>query len=137
MIEAPVDPLGLDEVQDEAAAAEPGTTTSPGGVPYTMAQSADVSDLLDQLRVPAFLQRWYNRFYYDRKYVSDDALLLDTDKTVSVNYLYRNTQILAAQLLARQPEIRVVPKEMLGEQPPLLFDYGKTCDIIKYAMKFF
>lgn len=103
---------------------------STGGVRYTSAEEADATSLLSQLTVPSFLQYWYNRYYYDRKYVSDDALLLDDKDTVSVNYLYRNTQVLTAQLLARDPQIVVRPKEVLGEAPPLLDEFGLTCQLL-------
>jgi hypothetical protein len=119
-----------EEVPTEDTPSESAGHVSAGGVSYTTSQEADTRDLVEQNRVPAFLQRWYNRYYYDRKYVSDDALLLDTDKTVSVNYLYRNTQILSAQLLARAPKITVRPKRSMGPPPPLQGAFAKTCELL-------
>ncbi len=123
-------PGGTNATTEEASLLAQGEQTSTGGVIYTQAEQADTARLLTGLNVPGFLQYWYNRYYYDRKYVSDDALLLDDKDTVSVNYLYRNTQVLAAQLLARDPQIAMRPKPVLGDAPPLLDEFGRTCELL-------
>lgn len=126
-----------DDVEDVAEVESPveedrekADFTSPGGVQYTRAQQQQVSRWMNLVKVPSFLRYWYARYDYDRRYVSDESMLLDDRDTVSVNYLYRNTQLLTANLLARDPQLAVKPTEILGDHPPELDRYGRTLEIL-------
>lgn len=81
------------------------------------------------VKVPSFLQTWYEQFAIDRKYVNEDALMIDDEDVVSTNYVFRNQIILLANLYARDPAISWKQGPMVGDPPLHLSDFGKTLEI--------
>lgn len=116
-----VDPPG--DATDAAAPA----TAPPAVAP---SESAMVSYLTSLVEVSPSLKTWYEQFDIDRVYVNDASMRRDDEEAVTTNYLLRNQLVLLSNLFARDPAVSWKPGPTIGEHPPLLAEYGKTCEIL-------
>ena len=129
----------MDTVAPQAAERSPPSETViheptenvPGGLsrPVVMSEQSLVTNFNTMVKVAPFLQRWYEQFDRDRKYVNEECLLIDDEDVVTTNYILRNQTVLLANLYARDPAIAWKPGAIIGEHPPLLAQYGKTLEI--------
>lgn len=85
----------------------------------TEAETALLSKFTESLKIPAYLETWYDRFEEDRAYVNEDCMLIDEEDTVATNYILRNQYVVGNQINFKDPAVGVSPIEQLWGIAPM------------------
>ena len=73
--------------------------------------------------IPSPLQKWYNTFDRDRRYVNNDCMILVAEDAVGTNHILRNQYTLMALINSRDADISIKPEDaMWPPQPQYLSD---------------
>jgi hypothetical protein len=94
-----------------------------------MAETADGGDAAlilayaQETEIPSPLQKWYNTFDRDRRYVNNDCMILDAEDAVATNHILRNQYTLMSLINSRDADISIKPEDaMWPPQPQYLSD---------------
>jgi hypothetical protein len=117
--------VAFDEEPSLAEAPVVEAAPAPAGQAMPQVAAADddsdaslISRFEQMVRVPEHLEDWYRRFQEDRDYVNELCMLLDDQDTVATNYVLRNQYVLMSQLHNSDPDISIVPRDLLKLTPP-------------------
>jgi hypothetical protein len=115
--------------EDSANASPVAAAPSPNNPQYDTRPSEDAAGdaaLIDtfsrELKIPSPLNKWYQAFDQDRKYVNDECMILDAEDAVGTNHILRNQWVLQAQIFAKDPEISFQPIDQIYPDIPPVID---------------